>query len=625
MLLARLLSLTLLHCAALIISTSLLARPDPYFTIEVTDEKTGRGVPLVEVRTVHGARWVTDSAGRVAFHEPGLMDLEVFFYVEAHGYEHAADRFGYRGFQATTTPGGTARVTVRRTNLAERLYRLSGGGIYRDTVLLGLEPPMKEPLLNAKVLGQDSVVAAVYNDRIYWFWGDTSAPDYPLGNFHASGATSSLPGPAGTDPARAIEYSYFKDESGFAKEMAKMPGHGPTWLSGLSVVPDEEGRERLIAGYVKIENQLDTYARGLVVFDDDLEQFVQVADFSMEAPLAPTGHALKIEEEGVNYLYFSWSLPLVRVPAVLEQVKKATTYETFTPLRAGSLWEDREVERDESGQVVYGWKRGTPTVGPAEQATLLDEGLLSPEELLFAPRDISSGQSIRLHSGAVEWNPFRERWILIASELFGSSTLGEVWFLEADSPLGPWVYARKTVSHDDYSFYNPKHHRFLDEEGGRRIYFEGTYTKLFSGAQEATPYYDYNQILYRLDLAAPELRLPVAFYREPSGKEERCYLSARQGARGGTRPQFWALEQAGQETVAIWCSPTGAGECRLRAGTPEEARGEESILFYGLSAGTAEPPPGAMPLHQPGTDGEIVCYVWEHPMPKGPVLPIQLP
>ena len=53
---------------------SLLAQPEAatYFTIRVVDEQTGRGVPLVELRTVNGIRLFTDSNGIVAFHEPGL-------------------------------------------------------------------------------------------------------------------------------------------------------------------------------------------------------------------------------------------------------------------------------------------------------------------------------------------------------------------------------------------------------------------------------------------------------------------------------------------------------------------------------------------------------------------------
>ena len=43
-------------------------------------------------------------------------------------------------------------------------------------------------------------------------------------------------------------------------------------------------------------------------------------------------------------------------------------------------------------------------------------------------------------------------------------------------------------------------------EGGRIVYFEGTYTAEFSGNPVKTPRYDYNQLLYRLDLSHPALK-----------------------------------------------------------------------------------------------------------------------
>ncbi len=66
--------------------------------------------------------------------------------------------------------------------------------------------------------------------------------------------------------------------------------------------------------------------------------------------------------------------------------------------------------------------------------------------------------------------------------------------------------ATKIVSHDKYSFYNPVHHAFFDQDGGRVIYFEGTYTTSFSGNPMPTPRYDYNQIMYRLELDDPRLK-----------------------------------------------------------------------------------------------------------------------
>ena len=102
---------------------------------------------------------------------------------------------------------------------------------------------------------------------------------------------------------------------------------------------------------------------------------------------------------------------------------------------------------------------------------------------------------------------------MIASEVMGATMLGEVWYGEADRPEGPWVQARKIITHanktgDAHDFYNPTQHPFLDREGGRVIYLEGSYVNTFSGNPHPTPYYEYNQIMYRLDLSDPRLKLP---------------------------------------------------------------------------------------------------------------------
>ena len=98
--------------------------------------------------------------------------------------------------------------------------------------------------------------------------------------------------------------------------------------------------------------------------------------------------------------------------------------------------------------------------------------------------------------------------------------------------LGPWVYARKIVTHDKYSFYNPKQHPMFDKDGGRIIFFEGTYTTTFSGNPDPTPRYDYNQVMYQLDLSDPRLALPVAIYAEPSGPGGSARLVTKTQAAG---------------------------------------------------------------------------------------------
>ena len=101
---------------------------------------------------------------------------------------------------------------------------------------------------------------------------------------------------------------------------------------------------------------------------------------------------------------------------------------------------------------------------------------------------------------------------MIISQSMGRSMLGEVWFSEAATPTGPWKYARRIITHDNYSFYNPKQHPMLDSKGGGSIFFEGTYTTMFSGNPRPTPGYDYNQIMYKLDLTDERLNLPVPIY-----------------------------------------------------------------------------------------------------------------
>lgn len=92
-----------------------------------------------------------------------------------------------------TKAGMTAEVKIKRTNLAERLYRQTGQRIYRDSTLLGKSIPILNPNLSASVLGQDSVQAVPYRGRLFWLWGDTNFAHYPLGNFHTTSATLSAP------------------------------------------------------------------------------------------------------------------------------------------------------------------------------------------------------------------------------------------------------------------------------------------------------------------------------------------------------------------------------------------------------------------------------------------------
>lgn len=485
-----------------------------HFKITVVDAQTGRGVPLVELRTVSNIRYVTDSRGVAAFHEPGLMDQEVFFFVRSHGYEFPTDGFGNRGVRLRVRPGGSATVKIQRVNIAERLYRVTGEGIYRDSVLVGDKVPVKEPLLNGKVVGQDSVMAIPYRGQLYWFWGDTNRPSYPLGNFAMSGATSELPGKGGLDPAVGVNLTYFVDKDGFSRPMAPLPEPGLVWIDGLMTVPDDTGRERFVAGYDRLRRLGEPLARGMVLFNEEKQTFGPLTRFDLANPLYPRGHPFRRTVDGVAYYYFPFPYPNLRVRASWADIQRPNAYEAFTPLVVGSRYAGigSKLDHDDKGTLRWAWKRNTEPLSPDQQRELITAGKLGADESPFDLRD-GAGKRVHAHRGSVFWNPYRKRWIMIVGEVGGSTSfLGEIWYAEADAPEGPWRRATKIVTHDRYSFYNPTQHPFFDQDGGRVVYFEGTYTNQFTGSPEtpATPRYDYNQVMYRLDLADERLRPKIA-------------------------------------------------------------------------------------------------------------------
>src|SRR5439155_1425836 len=163
-------------------------------------DQTGRGVPLVELRTIHHLRFVSDSAGFVAVRDSDLLGQSVFFHVSSHGYEFPKDGFGYRGKALKVEPGGDATLKIKRLNVAER------------------------------------------------------------------------------------------------------PGDGPTWIGGLVVLPDAEGRERLFCGYAKVRGLLEIYERGIAQFDDERREFIHVQRFDKDVPLFPNGHPFLHTVNGVEYV-----------------------------------------------------------------------------------------------------------------------------------------------------------------------------------------------------------------------------------------------------------------------------------------------------------------------------------
>lgn len=476
--------------------------------IRVVDEATGRGIPLVELRTTNETIFVTDSAGYVAVDDPSLLGRRVFFFVSSHGYEFPRDGFGSAGRALELAPGSEQTLSMRRLNIAERLYRVTGAGIYVDSVKLGKPTPLQQPLLNGGVVGQDSVQTAVIGDTVHWFWGDTSRLEYPLGNFHTSSATSRLPSAGGLPPSEGVDLTYFVNGNGFSERTIRLDEPGVVWLDGVTVLPDvNSGRPSIVGHFSRREGLEKELAHGVVVGSGD-GVLSAAYEFPLDAPLFLQGQAFPNRDGDKDYILFATPYPRIRVRAGLPFVCDESQYEGFTCLKPGSRFDagNPPIERDAAGRAVWGWKRGTAAITAAEERQWIDAGLLKPDEAHWQTFDAATKKPVRLHAGSVRWNDYRKKWVMIAVQEGGeTSYVGEVWYAEADRPEGPWGAAVRIVTHDHYSFYNPVHHDFFDEEGGRVIYFEGTYSKLFSREGPGTPRYDYNQIMYRLDLADPRL------------------------------------------------------------------------------------------------------------------------
>jgi len=361
------------------------------------------------------------------------------------------------------------------------------------------------------VVGQDSAFAELYQGKIHWFWGDTSRMSYPLGHFWMAAATSELPDRGGLDPSQGVNLRYFVDQEGFSRPVARLGvERGMIWADGFLTLPDDSGRERLVCHYAHMESLEKMLGHGLAVFDDEKQEFelLKKLDMKYRALFPGQAHPIRHRDEGSEYIYFGEVFPQVRVKADWKHYLDPTAYEAFTCVADADSADDRAaLLRDAEGRVRYEWRRNATPVDGAVEQRLIAAGRLPADQAHFLPLDPDTGRPLGMHRGSVRWNAYRQRWVMIATQHGGSpSLLGEVWYAEASELTGPWRRAEKIVSHERYSFYNPVQHVFFDQDGGRLIYFEGTYTQAFSGAPVATPRYDYNQIMYRLDLTDPRLK-----------------------------------------------------------------------------------------------------------------------
>jgi hypothetical protein len=538
-------------------------------TIRIVDRETGRGIPLVTLALPAGDQ-ISDSQGIVAYCDPDHM-AALTVPVTSHGY--ASDRISLQA-----TAGGSATLPLQRINIAERLYRVTGEGVYRDSLLLGLQIPIHEGGLNGQVVGQDSVIAAVYDNQLFWTWGDTNNLSYPLGSFDSPAATSQLMAAGGLDAEAGVDLTYLGNPSGFVSGSAPdiAPTDKPTWLGGLVSVKDQTGTERLFASYTKPNKDLSTLENGLVEFNDSRQVFEPViSDYPIDGDGYPSGgQAIKFYNDALQYVYFGSYL---RIRATAEALVDRANYELFSPFQDSTSHRlDRQADT-----LNYQWRKAGSGLKLVAQA-ISDAGLGAGQSLEGHLRNVDDGTAIAFAAGSITWNEYRGRFMQIGQQKNGSpSSEGEIWYAEADTPMGPWLDARKIVTHNDYTFYNPYTHSYLSNDKGKTVYFEGTYTTSFSGAKAPTPRYDYNQILYRLDLDDPRLPLPVPVYAQ--GDTTPGQLVTKHDIAPHAKPlapSFLAPDRQASGTLAVgWNGAACDSKRRLVTGAAAV-----DVLFYALPA-----------------------------------------
>ena len=498
----------------------------PYFRITVVDQETGRGIPAVKLQMLNRGQYWTDNNGVIAFNEPDLMNQPVWFTVETHGYVSDATGFlGFKGIVLDIKPGGSAVVPMRRINVAQRLYRMTGSGMYRESLLLGDKvPPIPEPG-KVPVMGQDGGDMVLFKGRYHWLWGDTGITRFPLGIFQSVSAVSDPPENGGLDPDQGVVLHYLREDNGEIRPIINLklePGQ-PYWYTRMRVVKDKKGKEHLLTDYVRVNGAMETLERGLLEYGGQSGFFELVANYPEHPVLRADGGGATVfmhTVKGKDYFYHASPYPIVRYPADYAVQRDITTREAFSCLKEGLRYDASalQLDRDKKGKLRWGWKKNTSPITHEQMDPLIKAGFMKNEERWYSIYDIDSGKSVLPHQGSVYWNPYRKRWICIQGQSFGDTLLGEIWYLEADTPQGPWVYARKIITHNwpgqTCSFYLSTQLPEFDKNGGRTIYLKGSFSSTFGDEKKDAPRHDYNIMVYKLELDDPRLFLPVPVYHD---------------------------------------------------------------------------------------------------------------
>ena len=318
---------------------------------------------------------VTDNAGVIACDLPELMGRETWFTIFGHGYDVPSDGFGQRGVRLIPEPGKTLRVELHRQTIAKRLGRSTGAGIFGESQKLGRELDWQE----SGVFGTDSVQTAVHRGKLFWAWGDTNLAHYPLGIFDMTSATTPVQPLVSFEPPLRLKLDYFRDEKGVPRGVAKIPGVGPTWLTGYVISrlamgtldwSQVIGRSRLACASMRRAcacGMMSERSSSCLKFCGR-RRTNKANRHRARMAMRRSGKIMRKE-----WVLFGNPLPHMRCPASFEKWREPSTWETLEPQK----------------------------------------------EFVSA----ADGQPVRPHTGSIAWNPFRKRWVTVFMESFGKPSV----------------------------------------------------------------------------------------------------------------------------------------------------------------------------------------------------------
>lgn len=527
---------------AFLTATGTLPAPSQIFTLLVLDRKTNRALPGAQVITPHRT-YVTDSSGAAAIYETGVMNSHITVTLAADGYVTAT------GVPIDPTPGLTRQATIDpdASQIAIRLYRINGPGIFRDRVLLGQSSSQG---LNADMMSQDGPMTTIYQGRVYWTFGDTNHESAGHSNYRGSAAASSVP----DDPERWFPLTYVHQIDGREASIApasEFDNEGAlAWPGGLASVPDAGGTERLYSTF-RIMNPrtgFDTLALGLGRYNDTTHIFERKLWFDLARPTQPGAHAFKVTSGTQSFLYYE---NLTRIAATEDGLLHPENYETFTPLRP-----DGTAEHDDTGRIRYRWRAQTAELS-GDNVT--GSGASNRERLYGELRDArlepGAPHRVPIKASARDYNSFRKRYVeVITEDQPAFVPLDATWYTEADTPMGPWVYARRITGAGSRSIYNPTIAP-LRKNDGAQLFFAAVYAAPYIPTPPL-PYYNYSVVMHMLDVSDLRTALPVPVY-ELTGADNASF---RLGTKAAVHPgmpaelpaPFFAYDRPAANTVPAY-------------------------------------------------------------------------